>query len=77
MLYIHIPQAQTNNNSHCIDRFFFAYRTNQAQDYRKEGTPTHSPVSNGRKTEEGFSPRQKAGKVATVLAQNSMINEDE
>ncbi len=43
----------------------FLYRTNQTQDYRKEGTPTHSPVSNCRKTEEGFSPRQKVGKVLT------------
>ncbi|XP_026131407.1 kazrin, periplakin interacting protein b isoform X1 [Carassius auratus] len=58
------------SNKHMIHRHLYEEmkvllnpaRTNQAQDYRKEGTPTHSPVSNCRKTEEGFSPRQKVGK---------------
>ncbi|XP_077059659.1 kazrin-A-like [Siphateles boraxobius] len=58
------------NNKHMIHRHLYEEmkvllnpaRTNQAQDYRKEGTPTHSPASNCRKTEEGFSPKQKVGK---------------
>ncbi|XP_016345441.1 kazrin-like [Sinocyclocheilus anshuiensis] len=58
------------SNKHMIHRHLYEEikvllnpaRTNQAQDYRKEGTPTHSPVSNCRKTEEEFSPRQKVGK---------------
>ncbi|XP_016337905.1 kazrin-like [Sinocyclocheilus anshuiensis] len=58
------------SNKHMIHRHLYEEmkvllnpaRTNQAQDYRKEGTPTHSPVSNCHKTEEGFSPRQKVGK---------------
>ncbi|XP_067288375.1 kazrin, periplakin interacting protein b isoform X2 [Pseudorasbora parva] len=58
------------NNKHMIHRHLYEEmkvllnpaRTNQAQDYRKDGTPTHSPASNCRKAEEGFSPRQKVGK---------------
>ncbi|RXN19871.1 kazrin-like protein [Labeo rohita] len=58
------------SNKHMIHRHLYEEmkvllnpaRTNQAQDYRKDGTPTHSPSSNCRKTEEGFSPRQKVGK---------------
>ncbi|XP_073732197.1 kazrin, periplakin interacting protein b isoform X3 [Misgurnus anguillicaudatus] len=67
------------NNKHMIHRHLYEEmkvllnpaRTNQAQDYRKEGTPTHSPVSNCRKTEEGFSPRQKTGK--SPLRFNPMV----
>uniref|UniRef100_A0A673HXL7 SAM domain-containing protein n=1 Tax=Sinocyclocheilus rhinocerous TaxID=307959 RepID=A0A673HXL7_9TELE len=58
------------SNKHMIHRHLYEEMKvllNPAQDYRKEGTPTHSPVSNCRKTEEEFSPRQKVGKVWAVL----------
>lgn len=65
-MYSHVKSTLPDSN--CIDLksvtvVFLSCRTNQAQDYRKEGTPTHSPASNCRKTEEGFSPKQKVGKV--------------